>query len=73
MGSLDDDDESVEEEAEEAEEAEAEEEAEFSHVVEETPDYAKMTVVELKRIASKNGITGYNKLRKQGLVDILTN
>jgi len=73
MGSLDDDDESVEEEAEEEEEAEAEEEAEFSHVVEETPDYAKMTVVELKRIASKNGITGYNKLRKQGLVDILTN
>ena len=36
---------------------------EVPHVVEETPDYAKMTVAELKKIASKKGITGYNKLR----------
>ena len=44
------------------------------HVIEETPDYAKMTVAELKKIASKKGITGYNKLRKKGLVDaILSN
>ena len=41
------------------------------HVVEETPDYAKMTVASLKKIASKKGITGYNKLRKQGLVDAI--
>jgi len=41
------------------------------HVVEETPNYAKMTVAELKKIASKKGITGYNKLRKQGLVDAI--
>ena len=47
---------------------------EVPHVVEETPDYAKMTVAELKKIASKKGITGYNKLRKKGLVDaILSN
>jgi hypothetical protein len=47
---------------------------EVPHVVEETPDYAKMTVAELKKIASKKGITGYNKLRKKGLLDaILSN
>ena len=50
-----------------------EEKEEKTHVIEETPDYAKMTVTILKKIASKRGITGYNKLRKQGLVDILSN
>ena len=52
---------------------EEEEEEEEAHVIEETPNYAKMTVATLKKIASKKGITGYNKLRKQGLVDILSN
>ena len=67
-----------EEEGEEEDEEEgdvqtaADEEAqEPPHVVEETPDYAKMTVAALKKVASKKGITGYNKLRKQGLVDAI--
>lgn len=62
---------SLEDNEEEEEEGNVEE---VPHVVEETPDYAKMTVAELKKIASKKGITGYNKLRKKGLVDaILSN
>ena len=61
------DDESIEEDEEDDEEKNP------PHIVEETPDYAKMTVIELKKIASKKGITGYGKMRKQGLVDILTN
>lgn len=55
------------------EDNEVNKEEEEAHVIEETPDYAKMTVATLKKIASKKGITGYNKLRKQGLVDILSN
>lgn len=44
---------------------------EVSHAVEEIPDYAKMTVNELKKLASQKGIVGYTKLRKQGLVDAM--
>ena len=44
---------------------------EVSHAVEETPNYAKMTVNELKKLAAQKGIVGYTKLRKQGLVDAM--
>jgi len=69
VSSLDDDDE--DEEEGDVQTTDPEDIQEVSHVVEETPDYAKMTVAELKKIASKKGITGYNKLRKQGLVDAI--
>lgn len=53
-------------------EAEEEEVADTpSH--EEIPDYAKMTVAQLKEIASAKGFNNFRKLRKQGLVDLLSN
>ena len=64
---------SLEDNEENEQEEDTEKPQEDAHVVEETPNYAKMTVATLKKIASKKGITGYNKLRKQGLVDILSN
>ena len=70
VSSLEDDD----DEEGDVQTAADEEVKDVAHVIEETPDYAKMTVAELKKIASKKGITGYNKLRKKGLVDaILSN
>ena len=70
ISSLEDNEDNEENEQEEEDTEKLQEDA---HVVEETPNYAKMTVASLKKIASKKGITGYNKLRKQGLVDILSN
>ena len=55
----------------EADKADEEEAAPPSH--EEIPDYAKMTVAQLKEIASAKGFNNFRKLRKQGLVDLLSN
>jgi len=52
---------------------EDEEEAATTPPHEEIPDYAKMTVAQLKEIASAKGFNNFRKLRKQGLVDLLSN
>ena len=57
----------------EAEEEEEEEEVADTPSHEEIPDYAKMTVAQLKEIASAKGFNNFRKLRKQGLVDLLSN
>ena len=36
-------------------------------------DYSKLTVPNLKKIAAEKGFTNYRKLRKQGLVELLSN
>ena len=36
-------------------------------------DYKKLTIPNLKKLAEERGFTNYKKLKKQGLVDLLSN
>ena len=67
------DDVESEESEEEQEEKEEEENIKNIEVKEEIEDYATMKVSELKAACSEKGLTGYTKLNKAGLVNLLEN
>lgn len=60
-------------ESEESEEEPEEENIKNIEVKEEVEDYATMKVSELKAACSEKGLTGYTKLNKAGLVNLLEN
>ena len=37
------------------------------------PNYAKLTVARMREIAQEKGFTNYKKLRKAGLIELLSN
>ena len=56
---------------EEEEEEEEEEDDVVENVEEEIIDLSKLKVSQLKQICSEKGMSGYNKLKKQELIDLL--
>ena len=47
--------------------------AKFNIMLEEQEQYSTMKVSELKKLAQTKGLTGYTKLNKAGLVNLLEN
>jgi hypothetical protein len=56
-----------------SEESEEEEDVKNVELKDEVKDYAAMKVSELKKFCSEKGLTGYTKLNKAGLVNLLEN
>jgi len=56
-----------------SEESEEDDDIKNVDLKEEVKDYATMKVSELKKHCSEKGLTGYTKLNKAGLVNLLQN
>ena len=63
----------VEDSSDEDEESEEDDEVKKVELKEEVKEYSSMKVSELKKLAAGKGLTGYTKLNKAGLVNLLEN
>tara|TARA_B100000575_G_scaffold288489_1_gene288608 strand:- start:16800 stop:17486 length:687 start_codon:yes stop_codon:yes gene_type:complete len=68
-----DDVESEEEESDDDQEEESDDDVKKVELKEEVKEYSSMKVSELKKLAQTKGLTGYTKLNKAGLVNLLEN
>jgi len=63
----------VEDSSDEDEESDEDDEVKKVELKEEVKEYSSMKVSELKKLAAGKGLTGYTKLNKAGLVNLLEN